>query len=226
MRFGWRQHAKDARELAAATDEGLLARAQGGDTAAFEMLVQRYTGPLHAFAARMVGPDDAPDVVQHVFIQCHGALPRLRADTPLRPWLYRVARNRCLDLLRHRRALPTDAPRADPDDDTDALANVPDAGPSLDALAERGDLQRVLSEAIAALPPKYREVVLLRYEGELTFAEIAETLGLPENSAKTLFQRAKGMLRIALRRWVTDDTTDDAAPTPGGRRRAGDARRV
>ena len=205
MRFGLGRRGKDARDLAAASDEELLRLAQGGESRAFETLVARYTGPLYAFAARMVGPDDASDVTQHVFIQCHGAMQRLRADTPLRPWLYRVARNRCLDLLRQRRSAPLVSPRDDADDTPDTLAQVADTGPSLDALAERDDLQRVLGEAIEGLPTKYREVVLLRYEGELTFAEIAETLGIPENSAKTLFQRAKGMLRAGLREWVADD---------------------
>ncbi len=216
MRFGLGRRGKDARDLAAASDEELLVAAQRGESRAFETLVGRYTGPLYAFAARMVGPDDAPDVTQHVFIQCHGAMPRLRADTSLRPWLYRVARNRCLDLLRQRRALPVETPRdngSNGDDAPDALAQVADAGPSLETLAERDDLQRVLTDAIGALPPKYREVVLLRYAGELTFAEIAETLGIPENSAKTLFQRAKGMLRVSLREWAADDP----APAPANR---------
>lgn len=208
MPLGWRRRSENTQNLLAATDEALLvmAQAQGGNTAAFETLVLRYTQPLYAFAARMVGQDDAADVVQHTFIQYHGALPRLRADTPLRPWLYRVTRNRCLDLLRQRRVLPVETPRDDVDDTYDPLGAVPDTGPSLDALAEHADLQRLLAEAIAALPLKYREVVFLRYEGELTFAEIAETLGIPENSAKTLFQRAKGMLRLGLRDWVAPET--------------------
>ena len=203
--LGWRRRGENARDLLAATDEALLVMAQGGNSAAFETLVQRYTQPLYAFAARMVGQDDAADVVQHTFIQCHGAMPRLRVDTPLRPWLYRVTRNRCLDLLRQRRVLPVENPRDDADDAYDPLGNVPDSGPSLDALAEHADLQRLLAGAIEALPTKYREVVVLRYEGELTFAEIAETLGIPENSAKTLFQRAKGMLRLGLRDWVAPE---------------------
>lgn len=179
----------------------LLVAAQAGDADAFETLVRRYTQPLYAFATRLLGsPDDAADVTQHTFVQCYHALPRLRADTPLRPWFFRVARNRCLDLLRQRKPLHSPTPRDDADD-ADALAALADSGPSLEALAERSDLQRLLTEAIADLPPKYREVVALRYEGDLTFAEIAETLGIPENSAKTLFQRAKGMLRLALREW-------------------------
>jgi RNA polymerase sigma-70 factor (ECF subfamily) len=180
----------------------LLLLAQGGDTDAFETLVRRYTQPLYAFATRILGSaDDAADVVQHTFVQCYNALPRLRADTALRPWFYRVARNRCLDLLRQRRSIQPDTTRDD-EDELDTLAALPDSGPSLESLAERHDLQRLLTEAIAALPSKYREVVVLRYEGDLTFGEIAETLGIPENSAKTLFQRAKAMLRLSLRQWV------------------------
>ncbi|MBF6592379.1 MAG: sigma-70 family RNA polymerase sigma factor [Ktedonobacterales bacterium] len=205
MLDGWRRRRGGAApELAAATDEALLVLAQGGDTAAFEMLVRRYTQPLYAFATRILGSaDDAADVVQHTFIQCYNALPRLRADTALRPWFYRVARNRCLDLIRQRRTLPANLPH-DTDEERGALDSIADSGPSLESLAERRDLQRLLAEAVAGLPPKYREVVVLRYEGDLTFGEIAETLGIPENSAKTLFQRAKTMLRLALREWVRE----------------------
>ena len=205
MRDGWRRRRGGAaRDLNTATDEALLVAAQSGDSEAFEVLVRRYTQPLFAFATRILGsPDDAADVVQHTFVQCYNALPRLRSDTPLRPWFYRVARNRCLDLLRQRRTLSTDLPRED-EEELNTLAAIADSGPSLESLAERHDLQRLLHEAIAGLPPKYREVVLLRYEGDLTFGEIAETLGMPENSAKTLFQRAKTMLRLSLREWVRE----------------------
>jgi len=203
---GWRRRRGDVgQSLATATDETLLVLAQGGDADAFETLVRRYTQPLYAFATRILGSaDDAADVAQHTFVQCYNTLPRLRSDTALRPWLYRVARNRCLDLLRQRKTLPIDRPRQD-EEELDALATIADTGPSLESLAERRDLQRLLADAIAALPPKYREVVVLRYVGDLTFGEIAEALGIPENSAKTLFQRAKTMLRLSLRAWVRDE---------------------
>ncbi len=205
MLGGWRRR-RSARDLTTESDEALLVLAQGGDGDAFETLVRRYTQPLYAFATRILGSaDDAADVAQHTFVQCYNTLPRLRADTALRPWFYRVARNRCLDLLRQRKQIQPDRSRGDDDDETDLFAAIADSGPSLESLAERSDLQRLLNEAIAALPPKYREVVALRYEGGLTFAEIAEALGIPENSAKTLFQRAKTMLRLALREWVRAD---------------------
>lgn len=194
-----------ARDLSMMTDEALLALAQGEDAEAFETLVRRYTQPIYAFATRILGDaDDAADVAQHTFVQCYNALPRLRSDTSLRPWFYRVARNRCLDLLRQRRTLPADLPRED-EEERDALAAVAAGGPSLESLAERHDLQRLLAEAITGLPAKYREVVALRYEGDLTFGEIGEALGIPENSARTLFQRAKAMLRLSLREWVREE---------------------
>ncbi|MCA1723433.1 MAG: RNA polymerase sigma factor, partial [Thermomicrobia bacterium] len=132
MLDGWRRRRGAAPDFGAATDEALLVQAQGGDSAAFETLVRRYTQPLYAFATRILGgADDAADVVQHTFIQCYNALPRLRSDTALRPWFYRVTRNRCLDLIRQRRTLPTDLPRED--EEVDALALIADSGPSLES---------------------------------------------------------------------------------------------
>jgi RNA polymerase sigma-70 factor (ECF subfamily) len=122
---------------------------------------------------------------------------------PLRPWIYRIARNRCLDMLKRKRAVAFSALAAD--DDVGAVSDVPDAQPLPDELAERADLQRLLGAAIDALAPAYREVVALRYVGDLAFGEIAVVLNMPENSVKTRFQRAKAMLRVALRDLASDD---------------------
>ncbi len=79
------------------------------------------------------------------------------------------------------------------------MLSVADGRPLPEDLAERADLQDVLQRAIMALPGPYRTVVALRYSSDLTFAEIGAVLGLPENTAKTHFQRAKALLRAALR---------------------------
>jgi RNA polymerase sigma-70 factor (ECF subfamily) len=187
-----------AAPAAGATDEALAARFQQGDALAFEELVARYHRPVYHFAYRLLGrAEDADDATQDVFIQVYGALPRARLDLPLRPWLYRIARNRCLDLLKRKRAVPFSALAAA--EDEAAAPEVPDADPLPDELAERADLQRLLGAAVEALAPAYREVVALRYAGDLAFGEIATVLGMPENSVKTRFQRAKAMLRVALR---------------------------
>src|SRR5207247_9913615 len=81
------------------------------------------------------------------------------------------------------------APRMEPVDDD----------PLPDELAERADLQRLLTSAIATLPPAYAEVVALRYAGDRSFAEIALILGCDEGAARVRFHRAKGLLRRHLR---------------------------
>jgi RNA polymerase sigma-70 factor (ECF subfamily) len=125
-------------------------------------------------------------------------LPRARLDLPFRPWLYRIARNQCLDRLRARRTVGL----PDPGDEYEAGppgALLPDPTPLPDELAERRDLQRLLGEAIGTLPERYRAVVAMRYVTDLTFAEIGQALGLPENTVKTFFQRSKALLRDYLR---------------------------
>jgi RNA polymerase sigma factor (sigma-70 family) len=179
-------------------DESVAARAARGDSAAFEKLVLRYQAGLINFAFRMLGDrDEAADAAQQTLVQVYLNLPRARLDLAFKPWLYRIARNQCLDRLRQRRAREGGERRLEPGDSPPA--DPPDPDPLPDELLERRDLQRLLAEAIAALPERYRTVVALRYATDLTFAEVGQALGIPENTAKTFFQRAKALLRDDLR---------------------------
>lgn len=184
--------------LARRTDEQLAEAFVAGDDASFEALVARYGGPIYAFILRMVGrPEDADDLAQDVFVQLLKSLPGAREGLPLRPWVYVIARNKCLDFLKRKRPLLFSA-LGDPDSEESVADRVADAGPLPDELAERADLRALLADAIEALPPKYRQVVALRYSSDLTFAEMGAVLGLPENTVKTHFQRAKVCLRERL----------------------------
>src|SRR5262245_9071599 len=169
----------------AASDELLAERAQRGDEAALGELIDRYSRPLFNFALRFLGSaDDAEDIAQQTFVQVYLALPRARTDLPFRPWVYRIARNLCLNRLRDKRWLTFSQIERPEDEGGSPLDRVADPDPLPEALVERADLQQLLGDAIATLPPRYREVVALRYTAELSFAEIAETLGIPENTAK------------------------------------------
>jgi RNA polymerase sigma factor (sigma-70 family) len=180
------------------TDEQLARAACRGDESAFEELVRRYMKPIFNFAYRMIGNyAEADDITQDVFLQVYRSLPSARLDLPFRPWLYVIARNKCLDWLKRKRALDFSA-LTDPETTESPIDNVADPEPLPDAVLEYADLQRILREAIVRLPERYRTVVSLRYAGDLSFAEIAQTLGLPENTVKTQFQRAKAMLRREL----------------------------
>src|SRR5947209_19149216 len=138
-------------------------------------------------------------MLHQVFLQLYISLPNLRTGEPLKAWLFQVARNRCLDELRKKRAIHfSDLEASTDEDDVSPLAAMPDTGPLPEEVAERHDLQACLQNAIAALPPKFRAVVTLRYASQLSFSEIGQALSMPEATAKTYFQRAKPLLRTAL----------------------------
>ena len=176
----------------------LILAARRHDPAAFEALVRRHQGPLYNFCLRMLGQaDDAADVAQETFVQLYSHLDRLDEREPLAPWLFRVARNRCIDVIRRRRTVPLGLP--DDMGESTLIGELADDDPLPEVVVERADLQRVLSNAIAQLPPAYAEVVALRYAGDRSFAEIAIILDCDEGAARVRFHRAKALLRRHLR---------------------------
>jgi RNA polymerase sigma factor (sigma-70 family) len=187
--------AYDPTEASARSLEGQqIAAARRRDPAAFEALVRRHQGPIYNFCLRMLGQaDDAADVAQETFVQLYSHFRQLNARDSLAPWLFRVARNRCIDIIRRRRTVPLLA--ADDSDENNQAIDPADDDPLPEELAERADLQRVLSNAIATLPPTYAEVVALRYAADRSFAEIALILDIDEGAARVRFHRAKALLR-------------------------------
>jgi RNA polymerase sigma-70 factor (ECF subfamily) len=186
-------------QRAISLDGQLIVAARRRDPAAFEALVRRHQSALFNFCYRMLGQsDDAADVAQETFVQLYSHLDRLDEHEPIAPWLFRVARNRCIDVIRRRRTVPLEAYAEAADD---ALQLEPaDQDPLPDELVERADLQQLLARAIAELPPQYAEVVALRYAADRSFAEIASILECDEGAARVRFHRAKGLLRRHLRR--------------------------
>jgi RNA polymerase sigma factor (sigma-70 family) len=189
------------RTLRPAMPDSVLAQHYlAGDQQAFEVLVQRYSGSLFTFIRRFVGEyDAASDILQQVMLQLYLSLPKLRTGEPLKAWLYQVARNRCLDELRRKRAMHFSELEKEIDEEDQSLVEtMQDKSPLPDEVVERRDVQEILLKAIRALPPKFRAVVLLRYASQLSYAEIGRVLHMPEATAKTYFQRAKPLLKVGL----------------------------
>jgi RNA polymerase sigma-70 factor (ECF subfamily) len=184
-------------------EQRLVRLAAQGDFAAFESLVNLYRQPLWKFAYRMLGNnEDAADVVQQILFQFYRALPSLDDQTRFKAWLFTIARNKCLDWLRRRvkfSAAPFSGFAGGDDDDAVSPLELQDPAPLPEEWLERRETQRLLQDAIMTLPEKSRQVVALRYSTDLSFAEIGQALGLNENTVKTLFQRAKGQLRLIIR---------------------------
>src|ERR1700674_777034 len=194
--------ADDSTQTRALTLEGQhILAARHSDPAALEAFVRSHQGGLYNFCLRMLGrADDAADVAQETFVQLFTHLGQLDEREPIAPWLFRVARNRCIDVLRRRRTVPLGTPD-DAGESTLAVEPV-DEDPLPEEMAERADLQDVLASAIAELSPAYAEVVALRYAGDRSFAEIAVILDCDEGTARVRFHRAKTLLRQQLRAGV------------------------
>ncbi|MEA2642904.1 MAG: hypothetical protein QOF51_4298 [Chloroflexota bacterium] len=183
------------------TDEELSKRFREGDVQAFEAIVERYSRSIYNFTLRFLGDSaDAEDATQLTFVQAFESYPRAKAEAPIRPWLFQVARNKCIDLIRRRRTISLSS--MERDDDEGPAFDPPDEDRLPDEIFMHTELQQLLQDAILTLPLRSREVVTMRYQGELTFAEIGDALGMPENTAKTLFQRAKVRLRGYLRKRI------------------------
>src|SRR3989440_3141228 len=149
------------RQLPEIPDGVLAQQTLAGDQEAFEVLVQRYSTPLFNFICHFLGDyDQACDISQQVFLQLYISLPKLRMGEPLKAWLFQVARNRCLDELRRKRAIHfSELETTSDEDEISPLAAIPDSHPLPEELAECHDLQQHLWQAIQALPPKFRSVV-------------------------------------------------------------------
>lgn len=190
-----------ATESVEMTDCFLAQQVLAGDEEAFEILVRRYSSPLYNFICRFLNDYDlASDILQHVFTRLYLSLPELHTSEPLKPWLFCVARNRCLDELRRKRGIPfSQLQTTTEEDELSFLEAIPDNAPLPEEIAEQHDIQEMLQAAISTLPPKFRAVVTLRYASQLSFVEIARVLKIPEATAKTYFQRAKPLLRTAIK---------------------------
>ena len=176
--------------------DGLVKRARLGDTEAFGELVLAYRKPVFALVAAITGEnDEAEDLTQACFVEALQRLGELRNADRFGSWLYAIARNRSRDWVRQRPRSPTlvaDPSQLHPGD----AAGLPNS-PEHELLATARD--QALRAAVASLPPEYRAVVVLRYVGELSYAEIAEALDIKTSTVSMRWHRAKMMLRERMR---------------------------
>lgn len=174
----------------------------------FERLVLTYQDRLYAFALRLsANPQDAEEIAQDTFVRAYHALKRYKAGRirtmALKPWLYQIALNVFRNRVRARRlafiSLDSlgDGANVEPEDDE---SNRPEP------MAERAEREGELAAQVAALPERYRLPVLLRYVGELDYAEIAAVLGQPVGTVKSNVHRGLQRLRLAM-----VDTDDGSA---------------
>jgi RNA polymerase sigma factor (sigma-70 family) len=207
---GWVEYTSQPIILASASqtfmDADLVEQAAAGNERAFELLVERYESQVWQFVYyHLAHTDDVQDIVQFVFLQLYLSLPRLqghlfstRSQQPLKSWLLQVARNRCYDERHRKHHILFSDMETTSEEEINPFESLPDTAPLPEETVEQQDQQRLLQDAIQMLPSHFRSIVSLRYREELTFREIGQRLRIPENTARTYFQRARPLLRVAL----------------------------
>jgi RNA polymerase sigma factor (sigma-70 family) len=169
------------------SDQRLVARVASGDAQAFEEIFDRYGPGLLGFCVHMLGDREwGEDALQLTFVAAYQALCRGECDGALRPWLYAIARNRCLSELRARREIP--------DGDAVSADRLTIDGPA--SLSARREQLREIVEDIQRLPADQRAALVLFELGDQSHEEIAAELGVRREKVKALiFQAREGLLR-------------------------------
>ncbi|MFO7870941.1 MAG: RNA polymerase sigma factor [Kiritimatiellia bacterium] len=171
----------------------LLRRAKDGDMDAFTALLE----PLRPFsfsaACRLVGPNDAEDMVMEAFLKAWQSLEKFRGGSALRTWLYRILHNCCVDFLRSRRS--GGGPETT-GTDADGLARRPDeSAPGPDRQAEGKDTAHYVKKALGRLPEEQRTVLELRYSEDLSYGDIAALTGVSAGTVMSRLFYAKRRLK-------------------------------
>jgi RNA polymerase sigma factor (sigma-70 family) len=156
--------------------------ARAGNPGAFETIVDRYQGRLLGFCRQMLGStEDAEDVLQEVFVNAYRAMLADEREINLRPWLYRIARNRCLNHLRK--------PTADAQESMD-MVPVVEAASTAEKVHNREEFRQLLTD-VGKLPETQRSALLLREMDAMSYEEIAQAMETSVPSVKSLLVRAR-----------------------------------
>ena len=202
-----------------ASDRELAVRASQGDTPAFECIMRRHNRLLFRTARSILKSDvETEDALQESYLCAWRAIGSFRDDAQLSTWLVRIVINEALGRLRRRGAqvIPLDGAAAPgPGEEAEStVADDPDEQP--ERLAMREELRQLMERRIDRLPDAYRTVFMLRAVEEMSVAETAAALALPEATVRTRFFRARSLLRESLSRDM-DVAVSDAFSFDGAR---------
>ena len=185
------------------TDEELIARFQDGDEYAFDQIVRRYKDPLLNFVYRFVGDTiEAEDIVQDTFYRVYKNKHYYKEVAKFSTWIYTIAGNLSKTELRRRRRRKFFSIHGD--SVTDKEYDLPDLTKSPEVKANSSVTEKIIQKAISKLPPKFRQVILLRDVQEFSYEEIADILKVPLGTVKSRVNRARLRLQDDLKFLVGD----------------------
>jgi RNA polymerase sigma-70 factor, ECF subfamily len=191
-------------EIIEMTDEEIIVLYQNGNQEVFKHLINRYASPLYNFIARLTNQNDAPDIVQDVFIKTWKNINNFDIKkASFKTWIFTIAKNTTTDFLRKKRILLfSDLEKNDnlENDNTDSFAeNITDEQPLPDIALQKLQDKELLDSLLNKLNPNYKEVLILHYQEEMTFSEISMILDKPLNTVKSQWRRALIELKLKLK---------------------------
>ena len=188
--------------LTAEADEDLMVRYQRGEVRAFEVLLGRHRKPVFNFILRYVGDKEtAEDLLQETFMRVIKGAEAYKRQAKFTTWLYTIARNLCVDQTRrrkHRRHASLDAPMSSSEESGTLLDIIPGNEMMSDRKSVNKELHETMQRAIAGLSEDQREVFLMREFLDMPFKQIADVVGVPENTVKSRMRYALEKLRLDL----------------------------
>jgi RNA polymerase sigma-70 factor (ECF subfamily) len=185
----------------AVSDDVLLARFARGDRTALEDLFQRYRGLAYRVAHRLLGNEaDALDAVQEGFIKALQHLQGFQHRSTFKTWLLRVVSNASLDLGRQRGRREAQSLEMLGKGEHDGQEPLTVEDPALGL--HRRDLRKLIDLALAQLPEAQRHTFVLHAEAELSYREVAETLGISIGTVMSRLYYARQKLRVHLEPWM------------------------
>jgi len=178
------------------TDNVLLERFSAGDTSALDDLFRRYRLVTYRVAYRLLGREaDALDAVQDGFVKALRHLPRFRGNSSFKTWLLRIISNSALDIGRQRQRAAR-IPQAPAENTPDRFG--PSGLPPVDTELIRADLREKIDAALGQLPETQRHTFVLHVDGELSYREVAETLGISIGTVMSRLFYARQKLKSLL----------------------------
>src|ERR1700686_4305581 len=170
---------------------GAVERAQSGDSDAFRLLVEQHSRAVFRLAFRMTGNEqDAEDVVQETFLRAYRQLDKYEARASFSTWLYRIASNYSLDLIRMRKRHEDKRERGSDQDQRDILQSIPMDTPGPDRIVYSGQIKDRVNAALNELSAQERTAFVLRHFEGLSIEEIGASLGTGANATKHSIFRA------------------------------------
>ena len=193
------------KELPQATDAELVAAILKGEQERFSELVQRYQGRLVNYLFRLLrSRQEAEDLAQEVFFKLYQALDRYDPKYKFSTWLFRVAQNAAIDQIRKRRLQLVSMDRQGSDDREMGSWEFPSPDPSPYRDLRNQERGSAIQSAIDGLPWDYRELIVLRHYGELSYDEIAKLKEMPLGTVKNKLFRGRQMMKEKLQDFLTD----------------------